>query len=138
MVYILDISIQAALTDWLGRHKEVERSGVNSHVRLAATLAQSRWRIERQWGVGRGDQRSCCWVRRPLEKSAPSFKDTSIYRLASKLDSVLKNSFALISAPGSKAENGEVVVFWPCFGALWDRRPGRHRLFQQAVDFGHF
>jgi hypothetical protein len=48
--------------------------------------------------------------------------------------SVLKNSFVLISAPGSKAENGEFVVFWPCFGALSDRRPGRHRLFQQAVE----
>jgi hypothetical protein len=50
-------------------------------------------------------------------------------------DSVLKNSFALISAPGSKAENGVFVVFWPCFGALSDRRPGRHRLFQHADFF---
>ena len=29
--------------------------------------------------------------------------------------SVLKNSFALISAPGSNAENGVFVVFWPFF-----------------------
>jgi hypothetical protein len=49
--------------------------------------------------------------------------------------SVLKNSFALISAPGSKAENGVFVEFSPCFEALSDRRPGRHRLFQQAELF---
>ena len=45
---------------------------------------------------------------------------------------MLKNSFALSSAPGSGAENAVIVVFWPCFRALLDRRPGRQRLFQHA------
>src|SRR5919107_2006057 len=44
------LSTQAALTDWLVRHQGVERSDVNSHVRLAATLEQSSWRVERRWG----------------------------------------------------------------------------------------
>src|SRR5918999_5236259 len=44
------LSTQAALTDWLVRHQGVERSDVNSRVRLAATLAQSGWRVERRWG----------------------------------------------------------------------------------------
>src|SRR5919107_3179645 len=43
------LSTQAALTDWLVRHQGVERSDVNSRVRLAATLEQSGWRNERRW-----------------------------------------------------------------------------------------
>ena len=54
---------------------------------------------------------------------------------AKVLLSVLKNSFALYSALGSGAENVVFVVFWPCFGPLLDRRPGRQRLFQHAVPF---
>jgi hypothetical protein len=45
---------------------------------------------------------------------------------------VLKNSFALSSASEAGAENDVFVVFWPCFGPLLDRRPGRQRLFQQC------
>jgi hypothetical protein len=53
------------------------------------------------------------------------------------LDSLLKNSFALSSAPGSGAEYAVSVVFRPCFWTLLDRRPGRRLLFHQAVDFSH-
>src|SRR5215216_4862330 len=49
--------------------------------------------------------------------------------------SLLKNPFALSSAPGSGAEYAVFVAFWPCFRALLDRRPGRHLLFQQADPF---
>jgi hypothetical protein len=35
---------------------------------------------------------------------------------------VLKDSFALLSAPSYRAENAVVVVFSPCFGPLLDRR----------------
>src|SRR5215204_966739 len=49
--------------------------------------------------------------------------------------SLLKNPFALSSAPGSGAEYAVFVAFWPCFRALLDRRPGRHLLFQQAEAF---
>jgi hypothetical protein len=52
-----------------------------------------------------------------------------------KRSSVLKNSFALSSASEPGAENDVFVVFWPRFGPLLDRRPSRHRLFQQAVVF---
>jgi hypothetical protein len=49
--------------------------------------------------------------------------------------SLLKNSFALVSAPGSGAENAGFVVFWACFEPLLDRRPDRQRLFQQPDSF---
>jgi hypothetical protein len=48
---------------------------------------------------------------------------------------LLKNSFALSSAPGSAAEYGVVVVFWPRFRALLEGRSGRQLLFQQAGTF---
>jgi hypothetical protein len=38
--------------------------------------------------------------------------------------SLLKNSFALPSAPGSGAENDVFVVFWPRFGPLLDIQLG--------------
>src|SRR5215203_5232806 len=47
--------------------------------------------------------------------------------------SVLKNSFALLSAPCFGAESAVFVVFWPCFEPLLDHRPGRQRLFQQPA-----
>ncbi len=49
-----------------------------------------------------------------------------------KRSSVLKNSFALSSASEPGAEYVVLVVFWPYFGPLLNRRPGRHRLFQQC------
>ena len=52
-----------------------------------------------------------------------------------KLASLLKNSFTLSSAPGSWAKYAVYVVFWPCFRALLESRPGRQPLFQQAVAF---
>src|SRR5215211_7730552 len=74
----------AALTDWLVRHQEVERWGANSHVRLAATLAQSSsWRIERQWGWVAEISGCIAGCAHPLEKSGLSFVDTSIHRLRS-------------------------------------------------------
>jgi hypothetical protein len=48
---------------------------------------------------------------------------------------VLKNSFALSCAPGSGAEHVVFVVFWTCFRALLESRPGRQPLFQQAEVF---
>jgi hypothetical protein len=67
---------------------------------------------------------------RPGKCRFPQFEEG--YR---KRSSVLKNSLALFSAPGSGAENDAFVVFWPWFGPLLDRRPGRHQLFQQAGSF---
>src|SRR5215212_12199236 len=49
--------------------------------------------------------------------------------------SLLKNSFALYSAPGSGAESAVFVVFWTGFEPLSDRRLGRQLLFQQAGVF---
>src|SRR5829696_3465761 len=50
-------------------------------------------------------------------------------------DSVLKNPFAPISAPGSEAQYASFVVFWPCLWPHLDRRPGQQRLFQHAGEF---
>jgi hypothetical protein len=47
--------------------------------------------------------------------------------------SLLKNPFAPSYAPGSGAEYAVFVAFWPCFQALFNRRPSRHLLFQQAA-----
>ena len=52
--------------------------------------------------------------------------------------SLLKNSLALSSAPGSWAEYAVLVVFRPRFRALLDRRPDRRPLFQQAEVFHAF
>jgi hypothetical protein len=52
-----------------------------------------------------------------------------------KRNSLLKNSFVLSSASEAGAENAVFVVFWSCFRALLDRRPGQHRLFQHAGEF---
>src|SRR5215211_4489403 len=49
--------------------------------------------------------------------------------------SVLKNSFALSCAPGSGAEYAVFVVFWACFRALLESRPGRQLLSQHAGTF---
>jgi hypothetical protein len=49
--------------------------------------------------------------------------------------SLLKNPFAPSYAPGSGAEYAVFVAFWPCFQALFNRRPSRHLLFQQAAAF---
>src|SRR5215212_2870526 len=49
--------------------------------------------------------------------------------------SLLKNSFALYSAPGSGAESAVFVVYWTGFEPLSDRRLGRQLLFQQADPF---
>jgi hypothetical protein len=67
---------------------------------------------------------------RPGKCRFPQFEEG--YR---KRSSVLKNSLALFSASGSGAENDAFVVFWPWFGPLLDRRPGRHQLFQQLDRF---
>jgi hypothetical protein len=47
--------------------------------------------------------------------------------------SLLKNPFAPSYAPGSGAEYAVFVAFWPCFQALFNRRPSRHLLFQQCT-----
>jgi hypothetical protein len=57
------------------------------------------------------------------------------YARAAQHFSLLKNSITLTSVPGSKTEHAVFVVFWPCFRALLDHRPGRQLLFQQADSF---
>src|SRR5215204_7037054 len=44
----------------------------------------------------------------------------------------VKNSFALSCAPSSGTEYVVSVVFWTCFRALLESRPGRQPLFQHA------
>ena len=46
--------------------------------------------------------------------------------------SLFNNSFAPSTAPGSAAEYGVVVVFWPRFRALLETRSDRRPLVQQA------
>jgi hypothetical protein len=68
--------------------REVLRSrtlGVNSQVGLAARLEQSTWRIERQWGWVARSKRPILPSAHHLEKSAPSFTDTSILYLPQNL-----------------------------------------------------
>jgi hypothetical protein len=51
--------------------------------------------------------------------------------------SLLKNPFALTSAPGLGAEYAVSVAFWARFRALLDRRPGRTYFFNRLTPSTH-
>ena len=70
-------------------------------------------------------------VKMPLRRSSQKAQKAKF----AELPSLLKNSFALSSAPGAGAEYYVLVVFRSRFRALLDRRPDRPLLFQQAASF---